>query len=238
MYRPKGTVSAGGVPQGLAGQGVSVHARQGQTLPLRFDGSETVFLVRTATLMFRVTLPENRRQVVMLLYPGDVFRAAFAPPSTDAQLTAVNAGEVLRLRREAFAKLAAENADIAGYFDDAVARQTARQAIHLASVAHLDCRQKLATFLLELAVYTGTPAPDGSIVFRMPLNRTDIADHLGLNADTLSRTMSRLRDTGLLRQPDRQKAFIRDLAALAALTPAAPSVMALQSGTPDAMPGA
>lgn len=204
-----------------------MHTRRGVSLPLRLDGSETVFVVRTATLMFRVTLPKDMRQVVTLLYPGDVFRAAFAPLKAEAHLSAISAGEVLRLRFETFVTLAAEDPAIAAYFDKAVAQQTARQAIHLAAVGQFDCLQRLATFLTELAVYTGTPAPDGGVVFDLPLSRSDMADHLGLNADTLSRTVSRLRATGLLRQPNRQKAFIRDLSALAALTPAAPSLMAL-----------
>jgi CRP/FNR family transcriptional regulator len=61
----------------------------------------------------------------------------------------------------------------------------------------------------------------------MPLSRTDMADYLGLNADTLSRTMSRLRASGLISHPERHRAVVRDFAALAALSPAAPSLMAL-----------
>ena len=204
-----------------------LHARRGQSLPLRLDGSETVFMVRTATLMFRIALREDLRQVVTLLYPGDVFRAAFAPLKAGAHLSAVSEGQVFRLRFETFATLAAEDPAVAACFDKALAQQTARQAIHLAAVGQLDCLQRLATFLTELAVYTGTPAPNGGVVFEMPLRRSDMADHLGLNSDTLSRTMSRLRAAGLLTQPNRQKAFIHDLSALAALTPAAPSLMAL-----------
>lgn len=177
--------------------------------------------------MFRVTLPKDMRQVVTLLYPGDVFRAAFAPPAAEAHLSAVSAGEVLRLRFETFTALAAEDPAVGSYFNNAVARQTARQAIHLAAIGQLDCLQRLATYLTELAVCTGSPVPNGGVTFEMPLSRSDIADHLGLNADTLSRTISKLRAKGLLRQPDRQKAFVRDLSALAALTPAAPSLMAL-----------
>ncbi len=204
-----------------------MHTRRGLPLPLRLDGSETAFIVRTATLMFRVTLAKELRQVVTLLYPGDVFRAAFAPPEAEAHLSAVSTGEVLRLRFETLTALAAEDPTVGAYFDRAVARQTARQALHLAALGRLDRFQRLATFLTELAVYTGTPAPDGGVVFEMPLSRADIADHLGLNADTLSRAMSKLRAAGLLRQPSRQKVLVRDFSALAALSPAAPSLLAL-----------
>ncbi len=101
----------------------------------------------------------------------------------------------------------------------------------MAAVGRFDCQQRVATFLLELALRIGVAAPCGGIEFEMPLSRTDMADYLGLNADTLSRTMSRMRASGLLSHPDRRRALIRDLAALAARTPAAQSLMALYGDT-------
>lgn len=188
------------------------------------NGSETVFIVCKGALMLRVTLPEDQRQVVTLVYPGDFFRAAFAPPCASARLLTVTAGDVLRFRFTTFSALAANDAKIARYYDNAVARQTARQAVHIAAVGRLDCQQRVATFLTELALRTGVRAPCGGLAFDMPLTRTDMADYLGLNADTLSRTMSRLRASGLLSHPDRHRGLVRDFGALTALTPAAKSL--------------
>jgi CRP-like cAMP-binding protein len=104
----------------------------------------------------------------------------------------------------------------------------ARRAIHIAAIGQFDCQQKVATFLLELALRTGTPSPGGSgVVFDMPLSRTEIADYLGLNADTLSRTMSRLRSSGVLNHTKRNRAVLRDFRALAALSPAARALIDL-----------
>jgi CRP/FNR family transcriptional regulator, anaerobic regulatory protein len=65
------------------------------------------------------------------------------------------------------------------------------------------------------------------VVFDMPLSRTEIADYLGLNADTLSRTMSRLRSSGVLNHTKRNRAVLRDFRALAALSPAARALIDL-----------
>jgi CRP/FNR family transcriptional regulator len=215
------------IPQVLVEQGSLVRTRRGQVLPLSFEGSETLFVVLSGTLMLRVTLPNDLRQVVTLLYPGDVFRAAFAPPGVAAHLSAVSPGEVLRFRFEAFSTLVARDPSSAHYYDAAVAKQTAREAIHIAAVGRLDCQQRLATFLTEVALRTGVPSPSGGIVFDIPLSRTDLADYLGLNADTLSRTISRLRALGLVSHLERHRALVRDFEALAALTPVAGSLMAL-----------
>jgi len=233
---PPETAMPGSVPPALAAEGAAIRTRRGQSLPLTLDGSETVFVVQAGALMLRVTLPNGLRQVVMLLYPGDVFRAAFAPPQAAAHLSAVSAGEVLRFRLTSFTALADDDPAIARYYDDAVAQQTARQAIHMAAVGRLDCQERLATFLMELVLVTGVRAPGGGVAFDMPLSRTDMADYLGLNPDTLSRATSRLRATGLLSQPERHRGLVRDFESLAALTPAAQSLMALLGRSPAGLP--
>ena len=219
-------------PPELGEHGTLVHTRHGQPLPLSLGGEETVFVVRMATLLFRLTLADNIRQGVTLLYPGDVFRSAFAPPGSAAHLIALTSGEVLRYRFDTFSRLLSASPAARDYFDLAVARQAARQAIHLTAVGQLDSSQRLVTFLMELATHIGVPASEGRIVFEMPLSRTEVAEYLGSNADTLSRIMSRLRTEGLLTQPDRHTMFVRDLAALAALSPASQSMMSLRLAGP------
>lgn len=210
--------------------------RRGQTIALSLEGSEAALVVRSGALMLHVTLPGGVRQVVALFYPGDVFRAAFAPPAAAAHLSAISPGDVLRFRWSALSELAASDPEIASYFENAVAKQTARQAIHMATVARFNCQQRVATHLMDLAMRTGVRAPSGGLAFEMPLSRTDMADYLGLNADTLSRTMSRLRASGLLSHSERYRALISDFDALAALTPAAQSIRALYGNTPTAVP--
>lgn len=215
------------IPADLAAHGATVRTRRGQTIALAFDGCEALFVVRSGALMLTVTLPHGSRQVVTLLYPGDLFRSAFAPVDAGATLSVVRPGEVLRFRWSAFAELATAEPEVANYMQNAVAKQNARQAIHMAAVGRFDCQQRVATFLLELALRTGSPSSCGGLIFDVPLSRTDMADYLGLNADTLSRTMSRLRSSGLLSHPDRHRGLVPNIADLAELTPAARSLMAL-----------
>lgn len=221
------TSTSAAIPEGLGAQGSTVRARRGQTIALAFEGSEAVFVVCSGVFMLHVTLPPDLRQVVALYYPGDVVRSAFAPPAASAHLSAVSAGELLRFRWRAFQDLAGSDPEVARYYEDTVAKQAARQAIHVAAVGQFDCQQRVATFLMELALRTGVRAPCGGLAFELPLNRTDMADYLGLNADTLSRTMSRLRASGLLSHPERHRALVRDFEALAALSPAAQPLRAL-----------
>lgn len=202
----------------------TVRTPRRQDMPLTFEGDEILLIVRSGFLTLHVTQPGTPRQVVALLFPGDVFRSSFAPPHAQAVLTSAGAAELWRLRWSVFEELTSSDARIARFFETALASQMARQAIHIAALGQFSGEQRVATFLIELALRTGAASPGGGMVFDMPFCRNDTADYLGLNPDTLSRIMSRLKAGGLCNQLKRNRAVSGDFRALAALSPAAQSL--------------
>jgi len=219
------------VPAALGSHATVLRTRRGQALALAQQGDETAFIVRSGVLMLHITLPDSARQVAALNFPGDLIRTGFAPPCAKATLVAAAAGEVWRLRFGAVETLAASDLGVMRYLDEAVARRIAHQTIHAATLGRLDSEQKVATLLVELALRTGRCLPQG-VVFDLPASRKDIADYLGLNPDTLSRIMSRFRSASLFSHAERNRILVRDFAALAARSPAASSLMALDGAPP------
>jgi CRP/FNR family transcriptional regulator len=217
------------IPAAIGSQAAILRTRRGQTLALSFDGGETAFIVRSGVLTLQLTLPDSSRQIVAMLFPGDVFRSHFVPPHAEATLASAGAGEVWRMRLTALDKLAASDPAIARYLDQALASQLARQALHVATLGQFNCEQRVATLLIELALRTGVNAA-GGVAFELPFNRKDIADYLGLNPDTLSRIMSRLKAAGVIGHSERNRAVVRDFPALAARSPAARSLLEISGG--------
>ena len=121
-------------------------------------------------------------------------------------------------------EFAAVDRGLARFLRDAAAARLARYALHTAVLGQFSSEQRVATVLTELAMLTGTPLPAGGIVIDMPFRRNDLADYLGLNPDTLSRIVARLRRDGILGHTARSRAVVRDFRALARLTPAARSL--------------
>jgi len=176
-------------------------------------------------------LPNSTRQVAALVFPGDLIRAGFAPPCAKATLVTAAAGEAWRMRFSAAETLAANDPAIMRYLSDVEARRIARQTIHAATLGRLDSEQRVATLLVELALRTGRCVRQG-VAFDLPTGRKDIADYLGLNPDTLSRIMSRFRSASLFSHTERNTILVHDFGALAARSPAAPSLMALGGNPP------
>lgn len=208
----------------LAMHASKIRTRRGQSIGLTLDGNEAAFIVRAGALMLQVAVPATPRQVVAFLLPGDVLRASAVPPHAAASLISANAAELWRLRWSAMEDFAAADRSLAHFLQDATAARFARHALHTAVLGQFSSEQRVATVLTELAMLTGTPSPAGGILIDMPFRRRDLADYLGLNPDTLSRIVARLRRDGILGHSARNRALVRDFRALARLSPAARSL--------------
>jgi CRP/FNR family nitrogen fixation transcriptional regulator len=69
--------------------------------------------------------------------------------------------------------------------------------------------EKIATFLLDLSARTGDDAVE------LPMSRTDIADHLGLTIETVSRSLTQLERQRVIEVPAHRRSIVlRNKAAL------------------------
>lgn len=212
----------------IAAGAVTLRARRRQRLPVTHDQPDSVYVLRSGMMLLQAHLPCHRRQVLDVLYPGDIYRTLFAPPLPEAALVALPGSVSLRLRATAFEDLAALDPQVAAFYSGRIAHQTARQALHAGCIGGLRGEERVVTFLVEIAMRLGRPAA-GGMAFDLPLSRDDIAGYLGLNADTLSRIMSRLKAQGLLTQSSRSRAFAPDWRELCRATPLADTLTTLNS---------
>ena len=209
----------------LAMHASKIRTRRGQSIGLTLDGAEAAFIVRPGALMLQVAAAATPRQVAAFLLPGDVLRESAVPPHADARgLISANAAELWRFRWSAMEDFAAADRSLARFLQDAASARLARYALHTAVLGQFSSEQRVATVLTELAMLTGTPSAAGGILVDMPFRRNDLADYLGLNPDTLSRIVARLRRDGILGHSARSRTLVRDFRALARLTPAARSL--------------
>lgn len=198
----------------------SVRVRSRQRLAVTADGSETLYIARTGLLALTAQIGGRGRQVLNLVYPGEVFRTAFAPPLPDVALTGLAAGEAWRLSWSTFETLALSEPALGQAYAQQVAEQSARMSLHAAAIGALSGEERVATFLVELVLRLGRKTA-GGIAFDVPMSREDIADYLALNADTLSRIMSRIRASGAISIAGRGHGLARDFGRLCEMSPMA-----------------
>jgi CRP-like cAMP-binding protein len=91
---------------------------------------------------------------------------------------------------------------------------------HLTCLASKSAEAKVADFLLMLAGRS-TARAGNAVVVNLPMTRTDIGDYLGLTIETVSRTISKLRRTGVIDLPRTTQVVVRSTGRLAELAGAA-----------------
>jgi CRP/FNR family transcriptional regulator len=186
------------------------------------------FVVDSGCLTADTVLAGGRRQVLLILYPGDSISGSTAPMGVGVGLTAVVPSVLTRLSAEAL-EAAAFGAVRRAELYDAQARMMARSMLHAAAIGRLTSEERFAALMLEMAHHLGQPTP-GGCTFELPLSRADMADYLALNPDTLSRLVSRLRARDILHMPSRRRVIVQDIEALSGLCPLAKALASARAG--------
>jgi CRP/FNR family transcriptional regulator len=196
--------------------------------PLPATGTDTVFSVIAGVVAVESTALATKRTMVELLYPGDIFAPSFHPHASGLHCTAIAASE---LRGYTLASITAEmgrTPGMAEFMFRQLNRQRTCMQLHITMLAGLSSDERVAALLLQAGSRLGS-SHGGAISFDMPLSRVEVAEYLALNADTLSRIMSRLVRDGVLERANRARITIRDWDALKALCPLSDAVIALHS---------
>lgn len=209
--------------------GVAVKARKSQILDLGKGADTTLYLVHSGVLMLSADGANERRQMLMLLYPGDVFASDLAPPLEGIGLTALTDAKLRRLRTSTLIETSADAEIVKTQLVHRYSELNARAGLHVVRLASLSSEARVAAFILEIGLRMGRISND-SLSCELPLSRQDIADYLSLNADTLSRIMTRLKSQGLVATVGRSRAIVKSIKKLCKDLPICSATMALHGG--------
>jgi CRP/FNR family transcriptional regulator len=86
----------------------------------------------------------------------------------------------------------------------------------LLSLGRKSALEKVATFLLRISRRNQREKTD-ECQLHLPMTRAEIADYLGLTIETISRSVTKLKTSGLIRLESKSRIQITDLEALEAL---------------------
>ena len=140
-------------------------------------------------------LESGQRRIVDLMMPGDFFglrmddaRLFCFEASTDETLTA-------RITRRDFNALAAMQPSLYRFFYERACQTIARLENHILVQGRTTSTQKIACYLLSMS--RRLSEQQGSSVV-LPMSRYDIADHVGIAVETVSRAITELRRQGVI----------------------------------------
>lgn len=174
-------VSAGSTPRVL---------RRGEVLFFEGDSADHYYRLISGSIRTSRRLGDGRRQIDAFHLPKDTF--------------GLETGSVHRFTAEALSAasvMALPAAHLA--HDPALAAEVLKSRLrsleraqdHFLLLGRRTARARLAGFLLDMAERIGR----GDSTFELPMQRSDIADHLGLTIETVSRTLTQFVRNGIIR---------------------------------------
>jgi CRP/FNR family transcriptional regulator len=140
------------------------------------------------------------RHIVRFLIPGDIAGLDAFAGSHSTEAVALADCEVCRIPAWRLEMLADYDGRSRMHLRQLLARELAESHEHAASVARLTAAQRVAQFLLSLS-RRWSERGFSATAYRLPMQRREIGEHLGLTMETVSRILSDFKAKGYVNLP-------------------------------------
>jgi len=159
---------------------------------------KSLYIVRSGSFKTTISASDGREQVTGFYFPGEFIGLdAIHEQKYQSNATALESSTVCELPFDNLQELGAEMPQLQIQLLTRLSRELAGDKGLMLLLGKKTADEKLATFILSLSKRfseRGFSATD----FQLSMSRSDIANHLGLAVETVSRLFSRLQDEGLI----------------------------------------
>lgn len=210
QFNPAMPAFSGGLSREASGRLFAVSSLQkkapGETLFAEGDDADCIYEVVRGMLRLYKLLPDGRRQITGFVSAGHLL--GLAPEGICVYTAeAVTEVSVCRYKRAAFERLIDEVPGFARRLLSVTSHELCAAQNQMLLLGRKAAMEKVASFLLMMADQQGG---DGDESVGVPMTRSDIADYLGLTIETVSRTLTKLKLSGLIAVPTPARIEIRD----------------------------
>jgi len=186
---------------------VSIYAPREDLFLEGDEASHLLELTEGVICAYRL-LPDGQRHVVSFYFPGDLIGYCCSGNHTfSAQ--ALNKVRARRIPRILVNNLVETQTGFARRLLKLASEELTMTREHLLCVAAKSAEARMAVFLLALSRRNALAGGDASRI-ELPMTRVDIGDYLGLTIETVSRTFSKLKRSGVIALPRTTVVIIRD----------------------------
>lgn len=181
----------------------------GQTLMWEGTDSMVVANVVSGALKLSTSVQDGREQIVGVVYPSDFIGRPFGKTSPHS-VTALSDARLCVFPRGAFDTFARSHPDLEHRLLRRTLDELDRARGWMLLLGRASAREKVATFIRDVAERLATEgdAPLGQ--FELPLSRQQIADILGLTIQTVCRQLTAMKRAGVIDLIGRRAVAILD----------------------------
>lgn len=163
------------------------------------DGDEAnyVYQVLEGVVRSSKLLSDGRRQVLNFGYPSDIVGLSH-DCSYHSDCDVVSDVKLRIFHKNACQNGIGEDKQLCTLLLRSAAAEVNNMQEHFIMLGRKSAIEKLASFLIAVRNRTVGNHKDTNAGFNLPMNRSDIADFLGLTVETVSRNLTRLQKMGVI----------------------------------------
>ncbi|TAJ87348.1 Crp/Fnr family transcriptional regulator [Reyranella sp.] len=197
----------------LLALGTTRHWKRHEILFRAGDPASTFFKIRKGLVAVSRTLDDGRRQIVALRTAGDCVGYLDDAGRYAFEGQALTDIEACSFDRRRFDAVAADNPDLAAALSGALSSALSQLGEAMLVVGKLRSTERVAHFFAEMASLHRQVNPErGPLLLHM--NRSEIADYLGLTVETVSRSIGKLKKRSVIGLIESDEVIVLDDAML------------------------
>ncbi|THK36202.1 Crp/Fnr family transcriptional regulator [Ensifer sp. MPMI2T] len=183
--------------------------------PVFWEGDEATHIFEVADGMLRALrlLGDGRRIIVGFLRPGDLLGVSLKERYLYT-VEAVSAVELRRFPRRRFEDEVARHSHLQQQLFSRLRDEMTAAQDQAVLLSRRSAEEKLANFFLMMRRNENCTR---TAVVDLPMTRLDIADYLGMTIETVSRTITKLANSGVIAPPERRSVTVLKMETLRSL---------------------
>lgn len=188
-----------------------IRYRRNNSIVCEGDPADYIFMIVDGIVRRCKTFQNGTRAIVAFHTPGEFFGWTDELNHTLSTEAATDA-LILFFKRSALFSLAAREQKVASFLLTSTTSELRRIQEHSLLISR-SAKCRVASFLLNLSIRIDESSSD----IDLPMSHKDIADHLGLSIETVSRTITEMEQASLIGRLSARTITLRNRAALARL---------------------
>lgn len=190
------------IAAGLAAPGVVINFTANEQIFGENEPADFIYTVVSGATRSVRLLDDGRRHIGAFHLPGDVFGLERGEAHRFTA-EAVGGSRIGLVRRTVLERAAEQDSDVARRLRSLTANALEDLQDHMLLLGHRCASQRVELFLMRLARRAASATVD------LPMSRCDIADHLGLTLETVSRSLNQLVRDRTIELPSVRRVVVR-----------------------------
>ena len=184
---------------------------RGESLFTEGEKANGFYLLASGSVKLCKISADGKEKVLHFVYPSETFAEAafFGDGAYPAEARALEKGEALFFPKEAFMGLLERNPRFSLNLIVSLSLLLRRFARQIEELSFAEVPSRLATYLLELAAKKSTTF-QGKTYLDLEMKKGELASHIGTVSETLSRTLKKLKDEGII-EVEGSRVIIHDI---------------------------